>query len=272
MSWFENIFGSDMSTSIILSKKSLYLISVFIWFFMPQTVSAKTIICEMKAITVQNSRIIEIKHEDGTVHTGNSVSENWSYDGKSIKHRLMDERIPCGTKPKSRSEVIQELSSRFSKNPGLYGMNKQEAQLMGRYTANLMKTDKNCHLLVDGAKSTQRTDEFYIDCNDSSGNSKRYWVSGADLKAGTARAPATPISEKEAIGICNEALRSQTTNPSSYKPALLTGTSSRALKENGRNVVEIEFTAKSKLGVEGKYRGRCILESGGLIEAVIEER
>jgi hypothetical protein len=30
-------------------------------------------------------------------------------------------------------------------------------------------------------------------------------------------------------------------------------------KANGRNVVEIDFSAKSAIGVEGKFRGRCIL-------------
>lgn len=237
-----------------------------------QVVKAETINCGLKAITVQNGKLIQIRHEDGTIHSGSSVSDNWSYDGKSIKHRLMDDRIPCGTKPKSRDEVIAELSSQFIKNPSLHGMDKQEARWMASYTANLMKTDKNCHLLVDASKSTQRKGTFYIDCNDHSGNSHRYWVSHNDLKAGNSRPSATPVSEAAAIDICNTELRSKATNPTTYNPALLSGTSSRIVKSNGRNIVEIDFSAKSAIGVEGQFRGRCILESGSLIEATIESR
>ncbi len=237
-----------------------------------QIAKAETINCGLNTITIQNGKISKIKHEDGTIHQGNSVSDNWTYDGKSIKHRYMNDRIQCGSKPKSREEVITELSSRFVNDPSLYGMDKQEAQWMASYTANLMKTDKNCHLLIDAAKSTQRKETFYIDCNDHSGNSNRYWLSRSDLKNGNSKPPALPVSEASAIDICNKDLRSKVTNPATYKPALLTGTTSRIIKANGRNVVEIDFSAKSAIGIEGKFRGRCILESGRLIETTIKNR
>ncbi len=237
-----------------------------------QSAKAETINCGLKTITVQSGKIEQIRHEDGTVHSGNFVSDNWSYDGKSIKHRLMDDRIPCGTKPKSREEVVTELSSRFTKNPSLHAMDKQEARWMASYTANLMKTDKNCYLLVDASKSTQRKEMFYIDCNDQSGNPRRYWVSRDDLKAGNSRPPATPVSEATAIDICNRELRSKVTNPATYNPSLLTGASSRIVKSNGRNIVEIDFSAKSAIGAEGKFRGKCILESGRLIESTVKVR
>lgn len=248
------------------------LLLMFLGLLMSHFVKAETINCEQKTITVQNGKITQIRHEDGTVHSGSSVNNNWSFDGKSIKHRLMDERIPCGTKPNSRKEIIEKLSSRFVENPSLYGMDKREAQWMTSYTENLMKTDENCHLLVDAAKSRDRIEAFYIDCNDRSGNSKRYWISLSDLKAGNLKTPAASISKSAAIDICNAELRSRTTNPATYKPALLTGTTSRIIKTTGRNVVEIEFTAKSGLGIESKFQGKCILESGHLIEAVIEVR
>ena len=257
----------------VMSKKyTINLMLGFLCFFAYQVAKAETINCGLKTITVQSGKLTQIKHEDGTIHSGNSVSDNWSYDGKSIKHRLMDDRIPCGTKPKSRDEVVAELSSRFIKNPSLYGMDKQEARWMASYTANLMKTDKNCHLLDDAAKSTQRKESFYIDCNDRTGNTHRYWVTRSDLKSGNSRPPAKPVSEAAAIDICNTELRSKATNPSTYNPSLLTGTTSRIVKANGRNIVEIDFSAENALGVEGKFRGRCILESGRLIEATFENR
>lgn len=228
--------------------------------------------CGRKAITLKNGNIDKIYHEDGTMHSGASVSKNWNYDGSSIKHRYEDDRIPCGTKPQTRDEIIKDLSSQFVKNPSMYGMNKEEAKLMVNYTANLMTFDKTCHLLVDAAKSTQRKGMYYIDCNDSSANSSRYWVSDGDLKTGIPKPPETPIPEADATKICNTELRSKTTNPTTYDPSLLTGTTSRTIKLNGRNVVKIDFTAKSSIGVESKFRGRCILESGVLIEAVIENR
>lgn len=237
-----------------------------------QVAKAATINCGLKTITVQNGKINQITHEDGTIHSGSSVSNNWSYDGKSIKHKLMDDRIPCNTKPKSRNEVISELSAVFIKDPSLHGMNKQEAQWMTSYTADLMKTDKNCYLLVDASKSTQRKEMFYIDCNDRTGVKRRYWVSRDDLKTGNQKPSAAPVSKATAIDICNTKLRLKTTNPTTYNPSLLTGTTSRTVVANGRNIVEIDFSAKSAIGVEEKFRGRCILESGRLIEVTIAPR
>lgn len=261
-----------MATAVMSKKNTINLMLGLLCFFAYQVAKAETISCGLKTITVQGGKLTQIRHEDGTIHSGNSVSDNWGYDGKSIKHRLMDDRIPCGTKAKSRDDVVVELSSRFIKNPSLYGMDKQEARWMASYTANLMKTDKNCHLLVDAAKSTQRNEMFYIDCNDRTGKSHRYWVTRSDLKSGNSRPPAKPVSEATAIDICNTELRSKATNPSTYNPSLLTGTTGRTVKASGRNVVEIDFSAENALGVEGKFRGRCILESGRLIEATIENR
>jgi hypothetical protein len=51
---------------------------------------------------------------------------------------MMNERIPCGNKTKSRDEVIAELSSVFSKNPKSHGMTPNEANLMGKYSAKLI--------------------------------------------------------------------------------------------------------------------------------------
>jgi len=169
-----------------------------------QVAKAEALTCGLKSVTVKNGKIIKIRHEDGTIHTGGSVSNNWSYNGKSIKHRYMSNRTQCGLKPKSRNEVIAELSSRFIKNPSHFSMDKEEAKWMGKYTAKLMNTDKKCHLLSDAAKSTKRKDAFYIDCNDRSGNSHRYWVSRSDLKAGKSGKAMTPISEVKAINICNK--------------------------------------------------------------------
>lgn len=260
-----------MSKSILLTKQVTHLALVCACLLVHQLAKAETIHCGLKTINVQNGKINQITHEDGTIHSGSSISENWAYDGKSIKHRLIDERIQCNTKPKTRTEIIEELSSRFIKNPSIHGMDKQEARWMTSYTSNLMKTDKNCHLLVDASKSTQRKDTFFIDCNSLSGNPNRYWISRDDLKAGNSRPPASPVSDAKAIEICNTELRSQTTNPSTYDPSLLTGTTGRTIKANGRNVVEIDFSAANKLGIKSKFRGRCILESGRLIEATIND-
>src|SRR5690606_41314871 len=73
------------------------------------SVNANTLTCGLKTVTLSGNTITKIVHEDGTIHTGGSVSNNWTYDGKSIKHRLMDDAIPCGTKAKSRDEVIAEI-------------------------------------------------------------------------------------------------------------------------------------------------------------------
>lgn len=143
--------------------------------------NANAITCGLKTITLNGNTIAKIVHEDGTIHTGKSVSNNWSYDGKSITHGLMNETISCGNKAKSRDEIITELSGQFSKNPNSYGMNAQEAVLMSEYTEKLMRQDSSCHLLVGAAKSTSRQGMFYIDCNDRQSNTKRYWVSEIDF-------------------------------------------------------------------------------------------
>lgn len=233
---------------------------------------ANTMTCGLKTVTLSGNKVTKIVHEDGTVHEGASVSGNWTYDGKEITHRLLGTAIPCGTKAKSRDEVIAELSGQFSKNPKSYGMTPQEANLMGAYVAKLMRSDANCHLLVDAAKSTSRQGMFYVDCNDRQSKTKRFWLSESDLKAGTLKKVASTIPSGDAITICNAQLKAKTTNPSTYDPSLTLGTRSQVIEGAGRNVVEIEFKAGNALGVTKNYLGRCILEGGAVIELTVKDR
>jgi len=233
---------------------------------------AKTLTCGLKKVTLSGNTITKIVHEDGTVHTGGSVANNWTYDGKAITHRIMKKPISCSSKAKSRDEVIAELSDRFSKNPKSHGMTAREADLMGEYTAKLMRENNACHLLVDAAKSTSRQGMFYIDCNDKQSNTKRFWVSEDDLAGGSLKQAATRVSTGDAISICNAQLKARTTNPSTYDPALALGTTSRVIERTGRNVVEIDFEAANAFGAVAKYVGRCILESGSPIEVTIRDR
>lgn len=228
--------------------------------------------CGLTKIKVQKGQIIWIQHEDGTVQSGVGVSSNWTYDGKSIKHNLMRDAIPCGTQEKNREEVINELSSRFQNQPNVYGFTQSQGKWMSEYTAKLMRSGTTCYLMVDAARSEQRKNMFYIDCNDRRGQSHRYWVSSEDLKSGTLRPPSSSIDEGVAFQMCNAELRSRTTNPATYDPAVFTGTISRTVEEVGRNIVEINFTAANAFGVESKYKGECVLESGNVIDVSISER
>ena len=187
-------------------------------------VASETVICGLKTVTVQSGSITQIKHEDGTVHTGGSVSNNWTYNGSSIKHRLFGDPIPCGTKPKTRDETIEELSSRFVENPAMYDMTLQEAELMTSYTASLMRNDDQCHLLVDASKSTSRKGMFFIDCNDLSSTTRRFWISETDLANGSLIEATAPVSETAALQICSQELKARTTNPSTYDSLLITQT------------------------------------------------
>ena len=157
---------------------------VAMWLLASVGANANTITCGLKTVTLNGNTITKIVHEDGTVHTGASISENWTYNRKSITHRIMKDPIPCGNPPKSRDEVVAELSGRFTKNPKSFGMNAREAQLMVTYTAKLMRNDSACHLLVDAQKSTSKPGMFFIDCNNTNAQGKRYWVSLSDLERG----------------------------------------------------------------------------------------
>jgi len=148
---------------------------------------AEPLVCGLKTVIINDGKVEQITHEDGTVQRGASVSNNWNFDGKSIKHNLIGDTIPCGGKKKSRDEMITELSSRFTKNPSLHDMDKQEAKWMANYTSNLMKTNSKCHWLVDASKSIQKKDTFYIDCNDAAGKQTRFWVTLKELNSGASR-------------------------------------------------------------------------------------
>ncbi|MGI2002123.1 hypothetical protein [Shewanella frigidimarina] len=240
-------------------------------FFLSMSSNAETITCGLKQVVVNENTINKIIHEDGTVHTGVSVSNNWSYDGRAIKHKLLDTPITCSSKPKSRDEIIAELSGKIAENPEMYGMNKQQAVLMKNYTANLMKTDNQCHLLVDTAKSSSREGMFFIDCNDQSSNTKRYWISESELAQGVVKNATLPIMKSEAIDICNQEFKKMVNNPSTYDPSLILGTSHNVVETSGRNIVEIEFKASNAFGVKSPFIGRCILEAGAPIEVKIRD-
>lgn len=252
--------------------KNIVSAFIFLTTFVSISANANTVSCGLKTITLNGSNITKIIHEDGTIHTGRSISENWSYDGKSIKHRLIDDPIPCGNAPKNRDEVIKELSSSFTKNPKIHGMSKEEAKLMSEYSANLMRNDSSCHLLVDGAKSKSDSGSYYIDCNDKNSKTRRYWLSEKELKNGILKKALAPVSSQDAISICNEELKSRVSHPSSYDPSLVLGTSNKSIERNGRNVVEISFKASNALGVIKKYKGSCVLEAGSLIDISIKNQ
>lgn len=245
----------------------------FLMLFTVKVVEAEVLTCELKTVTIENGKPVKIRHEDGTVHSGVSVSGNWKYDGTALQHKSVDSmRYTCGSKPKSRDEVITKLSQRFVENPKIHGMDAEEAKWMTSYTADLMRKDPNCHLLVDASKSTQRKNMFFIDCNDKASKSHRYWVSRNDLSKGNTKRAAAPISKSKALEICNNELRARTSNPSTYDPALALGSVSRVVESVGRNVVEIDFAAKNSFGLEEKYRGSCVFESGELLEVDVTGR
>jgi hypothetical protein len=248
------------------------LLALFVLLLLHQCVQAEVLSCGLKTVTLKENKIIQIRHEDGTVHRGSSISSNWDYDGNAIRHIHFGDVIPCGTKPKTRQEIISELSSRFIEDPHIYNMNKQEAKWMTEYTARMMTSDLGCHLIITAAKSTQRKGMFYIDCNNKVSKPRRYWVSSNDLAQGIGRNSTSAISEARALDACNGALRAQAMNPATYDPSLITGSTSRIVESVGRNVVEINFTAENGLGIEGKYLGRCVLEAGMMIEAVVTRR
>lgn len=50
------------------------------------------------------------------------------------------------------------------------------------------------------------------------------------------------------------------------------GSTSRIVESLGRNVVEIDFKAPNKLGVESEYTGKCILEGGSIVEVTIRDK
>lgn len=237
--------------------------------------SAKVLSCGPKAVEVSGNRIVSIRHEDGSVHRGRSVSDNWTFDGRSIVHRLIREPILCSDEtPKTitREDVIQRLSRPFANHPARYGMSQEEGEQMARYTENLMRTDQDCYRATDAAKSTSRPGMFYIDCTNQADQIRRFWISSSDLSSGTQRSMPKPLDQNDAIRACSNQLRARVVNPSTYDPAVLTGSTHRAHEITGRNTVTIEFLARDSKGVERQYLGRCILEAGNPIEVTISTR
>ncbi len=112
---------------------------------------------------------------------------------------------------------------------------------------------------------------YYLDCRDQQGEVQRRWLSRGDLAGGDIKAGPSTIRNEAAERVCHDQLRSKVVIPSTYRPSVL-GTTSRAIPENGRNVVEIEFTANNSLGGETKYRGKCIIENGRSLEVTVQQR
>lgn len=259
---------------------TLILMIYIIYFHFPEpSVDNKNVVkpsidvvyCGFKTVTIVNGKVTQIIHEDGTVHQGVNVASNWSYDGKSIKH-LKGEEISCGNVAKTRDEVIKELSSRFKIKPEINGMDQQEGELMAQYTLEMMQKNPACFLVVDASKSTSREGMFYIDCNDQDHNKHRYWVSAENLNNKQLVDSAQSVTDQEAILTCNDALKANAVYPSTYSPSLNTGSSNKSIESNGRNIVEVEFSAKNETGSTTDFNGRCILENGNVIEVTADPR
>jgi hypothetical protein len=235
--------------------------------------SAEVLHCGLKTVTINSGKIQKIRHEDGTVHTGGSVSRNWTFDGKSIKHRMDVKSIQCSRgKAPDRKTVISQLAARFTDDPSLYGLSKAEASQMKDYTTRLMTEKNECHLLIDAAKSTGRAGMFYIDCNDQKGNSHRFWISNDDLQNQKARSASKPMDHSGTLRLCDSELKSRATNRSTYDSSLIFGSSVNTIPETGRNVVAIDFSAENAFGATRHYVGRCIIESGVPIEVTVTEK
>ena len=107
---------------------------------------------------------------------------------------------------------------------------------------------------------------FFVDCNDKSSRSHRYWISKDELLSGEQVAAAKPISERKALEICNVAIKERTSHPSTDDPDLITGSSSYIVVATGRNVVNINFSVKNAFCLKLKHQGACTFENSRLLD------
>lgn len=147
------------------------------------TANSKTLNCGPKEITLSGEKIVKIVHEDGTIHRGN-VSKNWKYDGSSITHKYIGDRLICGGEGKSREEKISDRSNDLLDTRNR-GYTYSEALLLRDYTANLMQEENECYLVIDAAKSKNQPDKFYIDCASEDGLRSRHWVGYQEISSST---------------------------------------------------------------------------------------
>jgi len=59
-----------------------------------KAVPEKVVACGSKEITIKNGKMTKMVHGDGTIHTRH-LNTNWNYDGESITHYAVKERILC---------------------------------------------------------------------------------------------------------------------------------------------------------------------------------
>lgn len=86
--------------------------------------------------------------------------------------------------------------------------------------------------------------------------------------------PSVPTEDPTAPArlACVEALRAQSTYPSSFDVSYLTNPPQAFDKGNGRILVKVPYTAKNGLGNEVPLMGLCVIESGVVANVLTNNR
>ncbi len=106
---------------------------------------------------------------------------------------------------------------------------------------------------------------FFVDCR----NRKRFYVDESDLRIESGVLSQTKkmssISDADAIKIAEAAVKSELTNPLSYKRKFGSTSVYRA-ETTGNIVVQFEFEAKNTLGNVLPHKARCIINDQGSVD------
>lgn len=102
----------------------------------------------------------------------------------------------------------------------------------------------------------------FADC----ANGERFYVSERELGSSVTAAPVSElaISRKDGVSICLKKIPGLLKHPSSFDPAIFSGTSFSTVPGNGNSAVDIDFGAMNDFGAIVKHRGRCIFAAGSL--------
>ncbi|WP_164087156.1 hypothetical protein [Stenotrophomonas maltophilia] len=102
----------------------------------------------------------------------------------------------------------------------------------------------------------------FADC----ANGERFYVSERELGSSVTAAPVSElaISRKDGVSICLKKIPGLLKHPSSFDPAIFSGTSFSTFPGNGNSAVDIDFGAMNDFGAIVKHRGRCVFPAGSV--------
>ena len=144
-----------------------------------------------------------------------------------------------------------------------------EKQVVKRGALKVLDDEANCAEIITGYRSSSRNGAYYVTCNArNSGPPFNVWFTPDEVNSGSSLTVPNANPEAQSRQACEQAIQASVTYPSTLDIHHFLGYATEVHNNGNRTVIQ-EFTEINDLGIELKYRARCLIQPNGDVEIAI---